>query len=109
MNVKKFSLVYIALAFMLGTASADVQWSRLSGKVKAINGKTSQVTIQNKEGDLLTVKVDQDVMIARDKETVAFKDVAMDDKITLLYMPKAPAPKEDDENAYTGQPLPNKR
>jgi hypothetical protein len=105
----KTPMVIIAILISLAPLSADVQWSRLNGTVKGINGKRSEITVQNKEGDLLTITVTDDVSIVRKKDVVKLKDVAIDDRVTLVNIPKAPAPKEgEDENAYTGRPLPNK-
>src|SRR3954470_13131631 len=100
----------ILVAVILGSVSleADIQWSRLNGRVKGINGKTQQVTIQNREGDLLTVKIDPDVLIVRDKQEIHLKDVSMDEKVTLLYIPKAPEPKDTEEPPEGGvyKPIP---
>jgi hypothetical protein len=98
MNVKKRVLVYIAIVLIVSAiAEADVQWSRFRGKVKGINGKAGTVTIQNAEGDLITIKVDADVQIERGKEMAKLNDLTIDDKVTLLYLPKAPPLKDPDE------------
>ena len=96
--MKRLILGIIASAFLGDFALAtDVQWSRFRGTVKSINGKTSSLTIQNKEGDLFTIKVDEDVEIVSGKEVKKLRDIAIDDKVVLVYMPKAPAPKDPDE------------
>lgn len=91
----------VLLLFVLGHCS-EVQWSRFKGKVKGINGKTSLITIQNGEGDLITVKVDDDVEILDGKDAKHLRDLSIDDKVTLVYSPKAPTPKDVDEPAGGG-------
>ena len=101
----KLWLSFIAAVVALTVAvlaHGDVQWSRFKGKVKAVNGKAATVTIQNAEGDLVTVKVDSDVEVLRGKDQVKLGDVAIDDKVTLVYSPKAPPPKESDEEPALG-------
>ena len=88
---------------------AEVTWTRLNGKVKGINGKTSQITIQNKEDDLLTVKVDSDVTIIRDKAQIALKDISIDDKVTLMYLPRPATQKDAEEPSEGGTYAPVKR
>jgi len=104
----KIQMILGALLIGSTAALADVQWTRLSGKVKGINGRTSQITIQNKEDDLLTVKVDSDVTIIRDKAQIALKDISIDDKVTLMYLPKA-ITKDPDEPPEGGVYAPIKR
>lgn len=77
--------------------AADVAWSRFRGTIKAVNHKTGVVTLQNKDGDVFNIKVDADVTVVVGKEERAFKDVRIDDKVTLLYAPKVPLPKEADD------------
>ena len=86
---------------------SDVLWSRFKGTVKAINGKTSTVTIQNGEGDLITVKVDNDVILGRGKEEIKLSDVKIDDKLILIFVPKAPQSKDPDQpiDGETYKPL----
>lgn len=106
-----FKLMAITIAVLMTTclATADVQWSRLRGKVKGVNGKTSYVTIQNREGDLLTVKVDDDVEIVSGKNVVKLKDLEIDDKVTLVYLPKAPIPHDPELPQEGGVYPPAKR
>jgi hypothetical protein len=87
------SLCWAVVTFAFGS---EVQWSRFRGRVKGINAKTSTLTIQNGEGDLITVKVDQDVQLEHGKEQAKLTDLSIDDKVTMLYLPKAPVPKEDE-------------
>jgi len=62
-----------------------VEWTRLSGKVKAINLRDSTVTIQNNDGDLLTVPVDYQVKVMeKHDELRGLKNLALDEKIILL-------------------------
>lgn len=77
--------------------SSDVLWSRFTGKVKALNYKSGLITFQTDSGDIFSVKADKDIVIVVGKEERALPDVRIDDKITLLNIPKAdvPAPAED--------------
>jgi hypothetical protein len=88
-------MLILLLAAAVANAT-EVSWSRFKGKVKATNGKTSMVTIQNGEGDLIALKVDADVRVLRGKDDVKLGDLSIDDKVTLVYEPKAPAPKDDE-------------
>jgi hypothetical protein len=103
------ALTALGLALALFAGAADVNWSRFRGKVKAINGKASTVTIQNAEGDLVTVKVDDDVSIVSGKQVKALGDLAIDEKVVLVYFPKAPAPKEPEETPEGGVYPPARR
>lgn len=89
-------------------AYGDVSWTRFRGKVKAINYKTSTITLDS-GGDLVTIKVDDDVNILSGKTAVKLSDVGIDDKVTLIYAPKAPAPKDPDEPSPGGVYPPLKR
>lgn len=72
-----------------------VEWTRLSGKVKGINLKDSTVTIQDRDGDLLTVPVDYQVkLIERHEEMRDLKHLVLDEKITLTRTPME-KPQED--------------
>jgi hypothetical protein len=82
-------LVLLTLLLTHPVFGSDVLWSRFKGTVKAINGKTAMVTIQNAEGDLITVKVDADVILGRGKEEIKLSDLKIDDKLILLFVPKA--------------------
>jgi len=101
----KILMVLAAIVIGSTVVLAEVSWTRLNGKVKGINGKTSQITIQNKEDDLLTVKVDSDVTIIRDKAQVTLKDITIDDKVTLMYLPR-PATQKDAEEPPEGSIYP---
>ena len=92
--MKQIALLLLLASF---SSASNVEWTRFKGKVKATNGKTQSITIQNAEQDLITIKVDLDVQIIKDKEEVNLREVQIDDKVTLLYQPKAPAPKDPDE------------
>lgn len=93
----------ILLVVLAATAAraSDVQWTRFRGKVKAVNYKISSVTLQS-NGDLVTVKVDDDVTIYEGKEAVKLTGVLIDDKVTLIYAPRAPAPKDPEEPQQGG-------
>ncbi len=72
-----------------------VEWTRLSGTVKGINLKSSTVTIQNRDEDLLTIPIDYQVtMMEKHQELRSLKTLHLDEKITLLRVP-AEAPIED--------------
>ena len=63
---------------------ACLEWTRLSGTVKSVNLKDQTVTIQNRDGDLLTVPVDYQVtMIEKHDEMRSLKTLHLDEKITL--------------------------
>jgi len=90
-------LLMLSVLFAANVYGSDVLWSRFKGTVKAINGKTSTVTIQNSEGDLITVKIDADVILGRGKEEIKLSDLKIDDKLILLFVPKAPPAKDPDQ------------
>ena len=92
-------LLLILTSITSAAVAADVSWTRFKGKVKAIDQKASRITIQNGEGDLIGVKVDEDVSIVTGKEKRALKEIEIDDKIVLYYLPKAPVPKDPEEPA----------
>lgn len=94
-------MLLIAVLTNIGLA-ADVYWARFTGRVKGLNGKTSFITIQNKEGDLVSVKTDTDVTILKGKDEVGLGDVRIDDKVTLLYSPKAASVNPTEEPAPGG-------
>lgn len=108
-RVTVYGVVIAVLAVIGAAVYGDMQWSRLKGKVKGINGKASTITIQNAEGDLFTVKVDADVEIVVGKEVRALRDVSIDDKVTLVNIPLPPVQKGDDEPADGGVYAPLKR
>lgn len=77
--------------------SICIDWTRLSGVVKAINLKDSTVTIQNRDGDLLTVPVDYQVSIEeKHGEIRNLKSLKLDEKVTLTRI-QAEKPREDSE------------
>ena len=78
--------------------TACVSWTRLTGRVKGINLKDSTVTIQNKDGDLLTVPVDYQVkLIEKHDEARDLKHLDLDEKITLINTPSDKPPAVKDE------------
>lgn len=95
--MKIFSTWVIALSLTVasGLWAADVQWNRFRGKVKSVNYRLSTLTLDS-AGDVITVKIDDDVTVLSGRDTVKLEDVKIDDKVTLLYAPKAP-PKKDPE------------
>ncbi len=77
--------------------SVCIDWTRLSGTVKSVNLKDSTVTIQNREGDLLTIPVDYQVSILeKHGEIRGLKTLHIDEKITLTRI-QAEKPREDSE------------
>jgi hypothetical protein len=83
-----------------------LDWTRLTGSVKAINLKNGTVTIQNRDGDLLTIPVDYQVKIVeRHGEIRELKTLALDEKVTLLRVLADAPPPED----MTGMAQPEKR
>ena len=102
--------VFMLLLFLVAMANAsDVNWTRFTGKVKSIDLKSSKITIQNAEGDLITVKFDDDVMLYQGKTSKVLSDIGMDEKVTLVYMPRPPKPKEAGEEPSGGFYPPLKR
>lgn len=62
-----------------------IDWTRLSGTVKAINLKDSNVTIQNRDGDLITIPVDYQVKITEKHDEIrSLTNLHLDEKITLI-------------------------
>lgn len=100
-----------ALAWMLAPLlhASEVQWSRFKGRVKSINAKTLMLTIQNSEGDLVSVKTDPDVEIYRGRELKAIGELAIDDKVVLVYAPKPSIPGLADEPPPGGVYAPARR
>ncbi len=90
------------------TKASDVQWTRFRGKVKAVNYRASTLTLDS-GGDLITVKIDDDVTIFSGKDPVQLNSVLIDNKVTLIYAPKALPPHEADEPPQGGVYLPAKR
>ncbi len=71
--------------------SACIDWTRLSGTVKAINLKDSTVTIQNRDGDLLSVPIDYQVkMTEKNGELRNLGNLKLDEKITLIRIQSLP-------------------
>ncbi len=82
-----------------------VSWTRLAGRVKGINLKESTVTIQNKDGDLLTVPIDYQVKITEGHgETRDLKHLELDEKIVLLNTPSNPGPLDDTAGLAAPEP-----
>lgn len=66
-----------------------LEWTRLAGTVKGINLKESTVTIQNHDGDLLTIPVDYQVFIVdKHRDPLELKKLALDEQITLIRTPQ---------------------
>lgn len=83
---------------------ACLEWTRLAGTVKSVNLKESTVTIQNRDGDLLTVPVDYQVtMIEKHDEMRSMKTLKLDEKITLT---RIQADKPVDDTSGMVQPEP---
>lgn len=81
-----------------------VEWTRLSGTVKAINLKAGTVTIQNRDGDLLTIPIDYQItMMEKHQEMRSLKTLHLDEKITLLRVP-AEAPIDDTSGMAQPEP-----
>lgn len=65
--------------------SACIDWTRFSGTVKGINLKDSSITIQNKDGDLITIPIDYQVKITeRRGELRGIASLELDEKIVLI-------------------------
>ena len=87
------------MGFLLASVvrGSEVEWSRLKGTIRQVNYKTSTISIQDESGDLFKLKIDGDVTIQMGKQDKALKDVKLDDKVTLIYSPKAPTPVDADQ------------
>jgi hypothetical protein len=100
----------LAIVLLLATVAnaSDVSWTRFRGKVKTVNYRASTMTIES-NGDLVTIKVDDDVTILAGKEKQPLSAIGIDDKVTLLYAPKAAERKDSDEPAPGSVYAPLKR
>ncbi len=87
-----------------------VDWTRLSGKVKSINLKDSTITVQNRDGDLLTVPVDYQVKITeKDGELRDIHRLSLDEKITLIKTPQEKPIEDNSGMAPPEKPEPTQR
>ncbi len=85
----------IKTAALLIACALCLEWTRLSGTVKAVNLKASTLTIQNRDGDLLTVPIDYQVSITDKHEEIrTLKTVRLDDKVILVRI-QSDAPVDD--------------
>jgi hypothetical protein len=83
------------LIFTLAVCAACIDWTRLTGTVKSVNLKDSTVTIENRDGDLLTIPVDYQVtMKEKHDELRGLRTLHLDEKITLTRI-QAEKPVED--------------
>jgi len=84
--------------------TACLEWTRLSGTVKSVDQTQSTITIQNKEGDLLTVPIDYQVTIMeKHDELRSMKTVRLDEKVVLTRI-RSDKPKEDYEGMAQPEP-----
>lgn len=82
----------LAVAIVCSTC---IDWTRLAGTVKAINLKDSTVTIQNKDGDLVTIPVDYQVKITeKHGELRSLSNLQLDEKVTLIRIQSLPIKEE---------------
>jgi hypothetical protein len=88
--VKKTICTCLVLCLTSVALATEVSWTRFKGTVKALNYKTGQITVQNAEGDLISLKVDKDIKIVKNKGEIFLESVNLDDKVTLLYLPSNP-------------------
>lgn len=89
---------------VLLAACLCVEWTRLTGVVKTVNLRDSTVTIQNRDGDLLTVPVDYQVKVnTKHEELRALKDLVLDEKIVLIRV-VSEKPKDDTEGLQPPDP-----
>lgn len=82
-----------------------IDWTRLAGTVKAINLKDSTVTIQNRDGDFMTIPVDYQVKITeKHGEVRNIANLKLDDRITLIRIQSSPIKEEtmEDMNRMKG-------
>jgi hypothetical protein len=84
-----------ALTLAAAVCVPCVEWTRLAGTVKNVNLRDSTVTIQNKDGDLLTIPIDYQVSIVEKHDEIrTMKSLKLDEKITLTRV-QSDKPKED--------------
>jgi hypothetical protein len=83
--MKQFIVLQVILSAIV---CMEVEWTRFSGTVKATNQRTQTVTIQNRDGDLITIPVDYQVTIMHKDELRQLKDLQLDEKVTLMRTPK---------------------
>ncbi len=84
-----------------------LEWTRLSGTVKIVNLKDDTVTIQNRDGDLLTVPVDYQVsIIEKHGEIRSLKSLKLDEKITLTRV-QAEKPRQDSDGLTPPEQFPH--
>ena len=95
--------------FAVSVNASDVSWTRFKGSVKQIDLKANTIQIQDNEGNLVKLKVDEDVMLLKGKETVLLSNVGVDEKVTLVYMPRPPKPKDTSDEPVNGIYPPIKR
>lgn len=89
---------------MAAAVAVCVEWTRLSGTVKIINLKAETVTIQNKDGDLLSVPIDYQVKITeKGGELRDLKHLSLDEKIVLTRI-QSDIPKDDTEGMALPEP-----
>jgi hypothetical protein len=82
-----------------------IEWTRFSGIVKAVNLKSSTVTIQLKGGDLVTIPVDYQVRLHEKRDELrGLKDLVLDEKVTLLRVPSDPLPPSTEDTTGMAQP-----
>lgn len=82
-----------------------IDWTRLSGTVKAINMKESTVTIQNRDGDLMTIPLDYQIKITEKHDEIrTLTTLHLDEKITLIRIQALPVKDEsmDEMNRTKG-------
>jgi hypothetical protein len=93
MKLKQILLAAVVAA----TCVQEVDWTRFKGTVKGLNLKSNRITVQNAEGDLLGLQVNDDVKILRGKESAEVKlgDVRLDDRVILIHIP-ADKPKQEE-------------
>ena len=93
----------LAIVLLLASiCQANVRWTRFTGRVKHVDLKENRLTIQNKEGDLIDLKVDRDVTVIVDNEARRLQEITYGDKVVVMNSPKAPEPKEEGEMPSQG-------
>lgn len=98
-NMKRtFTVLVLLICAGITLHASEIQWTRMKGTVKASNAKTQMLTLQNQEGDLFSIHIDGDIDVVAGKDTIGkLSDLKLGDKVTLLYNPKAAAPKDADQ------------
>lgn len=95
---KKLILVLLAFAWCHPVMASGILWTRVRGRVKAMNAQNQELTVETRDGDLFEIHVDGNVDVyVKDEIVPRFQDLKLDEKVVLLWNPKPTAPKDPEE------------